>query len=46
MMTPLKNPVFNRCAMLVSVMTVFPRPIETHIIVAGCEHWWFTALRW
>ena len=32
MTTPLRKPVFNRCAMLVRVITVLPKPMSSQSI--------------
>src|SRR5574343_96664 len=44
--TPVKKPVAMRCATLVRVIEVLPRPMSSHSIVAGWVHWKFTALCW
>ena len=43
---PVKKPVAMRCATLVRVIEVLPRPMSSHSIVAGWVHWKFTALCW
>ena len=43
MTTPRRKLQANRCAMLVRVIGVFPRPMSSQSIVVGMEHWKLTA---